>query len=70
MKPSRAVDPYWMLLPTLLLLFVFFVFPLGMLVKHSMFSWDLLTPARFVGFANYRSLLRSGELWQTFTTTL
>ncbi|HXS18221.1 MAG TPA: sugar ABC transporter permease, partial [Polyangiaceae bacterium] len=51
-------------------LFVFFVFPLGMLVKHSLFSWDLLTPARYVGFANYRSLFRSGELWQTFCTTL
>ncbi len=70
MKPSRGADPYWMLLPTLLLLFVFFVFPLGMLVKHSLFSWDLLTPARYVGLGNYRSLLRSGELWQTFRTTL
>ena len=70
MKPSRVLDPYWMLLPTLLLLFVFFVFPLGMLVKHSLYSWDLLTPARYVGLANYRSLVRSGELWQTFCTTL
>jgi ABC-type sugar transport system permease subunit len=69
-KPSRLSDPYWMLLPTLLLLFLFFVFPLGMLVKHSLFSWDLLTPARYVGLANYRSLWRSGELWQTFSTTL
>jgi ABC-type sugar transport system permease subunit len=69
-KPSRRSDPYWMLLPTLLLLFVFFVFPLGMLIEHSLFSWDLLTPARYVGLGNYRSLLRSGELWQTFSTTL
>lgn len=70
MKPSRPSDPYWMLLPTLLLLFVFFVFPLGMLVEHSLFSWDLLTPPRWVGVANYRSLWRSGELWQAFVTTL
>jgi len=69
-KPSRRADPYWMLLPTLLLLFVFFVYPLIMLVEHSLFSWDLLTPARYVGLANYRSLWRSGDLWQTFTTTL
>jgi ABC-type sugar transport system permease subunit len=59
-----------MLLPTLLFLFVFFVFPLGMLLEHSFFSWDLLTPARYVGLANYRSLLRSGELRQTLWTTL
>jgi len=70
MKPSRRADPYWMLLPTLLFLFVFFVFPLGMLLKQSLYRWDLLTPARFVGLANYRSLWRSGELWQTFVTTL
>jgi len=59
-----------MLLPTLLLLFVFFIFPLGMLFEHSLFSWDLLTPPRYVGLANYRSLWRSGELWHTFATTL
>jgi ABC-type sugar transport system permease subunit len=59
-----------MLLPTLLFLFVFFVFPLGMLFEQSFFSWDLLTPPRYVGLGNYRSLVRSGELWQTFTTTL
>jgi ABC-type sugar transport system permease subunit len=41
-----------------------------MLVKHSFFSWDLLTDARYVGLGNYRALLRSGELWHTFTTTL
>ena len=70
MKPSRRADPYWMLLPTLLFLFVFFLFPLGMLIKQSFFSWDLLTDARYVGLGNYRALLRSGELWHTFTTTL
>lgn len=70
MRPSRRADPYWMLLPTLLLLFVFFVFPLGMLVKHSLYRWDLLTPAHYVGLGNYRSLWRSGELWQIFGTTL
>jgi len=69
-KPNRRTDPYWMLLPTLLLLFVFFVYPLVLLLRQSFFSWDLLTPERYVGLANYRSLVRSGELWQTFTTTL
>src|SRR3954465_6576871 len=59
-----------MLLPTLLLLFVFFVYPLGLLFRQSFYSWDLLTPERYVGLANYRGLVRSGELWQAFTTTL
>ena len=70
MRPNRRTDPYWMLLPTLLMLFVFFVYPLGLLIRQSFFSWDLLTPERYVGVANYRALIQSGELWQTFTTTL
>ncbi|HEY4102565.1 MAG TPA: sugar ABC transporter permease [Polyangiaceae bacterium] len=70
MKPSHARDPYFMLFPTLLFLFVFFLFPLGVLVRQSFFSWDLLTPERYVGLGNYRALARSGELWQTFVTTL
>lgn len=70
MRPSRRSDPYWMLLPTLGLLFVFFVFPLLMLVKHSLYRWDLLTPPSYVGLANYRSLFASGDVLHTFTTTL
>jgi len=69
-KPSRRSDPWWLLSPTLLLLFVFFVFPLGVLSKDSFYAWDLITPARYVGLANYRALSRSGELWHTFLTTL
>jgi ABC-type sugar transport system permease subunit len=69
-KANQRADPYWMLLPTLLLLFVFFLYPLGLLIRQSFFSWDLLTPERYVGLSNYRSLARSGELWQTFITTL
>jgi len=69
-KPSRPRDPYFMLFPTLLVLFLFFLFPLGVLLKQSLYAWDLLTPPRYVGLANYRALARSGELWQTFTTTL
>ena len=70
MRANRRADPYLLLLPTLLLLFVFFVYPLALLIRQSFFSWDLLTPERYVGLGNYRALVRSGELWQTFTTTL
>ena len=70
MKPTRRTEPYWLLSPTLLLLFIFFIFPLGVLLRTSFYAWDLLTPARYVGLANYRALARSGELWHTFLTTL
>jgi sn-glycerol 3-phosphate transport system permease protein len=51
-----------MLGPTLVLLVVFFVVPIGVAAYESLFSWDLLTPHRFVGAANYRALAVHGEL--------
>jgi len=51
-----------MLAPTLALLVVFFVVPIGVAACESLFSWDLLTPHRFVGMANYRALAAHGEI--------
>lgn len=69
MKPSRPLDPYLLLLPTLGLLLLFFLGPLALLAKTSFYDWDLLSEPRFVGLANYRALARSGELWSSLWTT-
>jgi len=70
MTPRRALDPYLMLAPTALLLAVFFFYPLVYACVLSLHDWDLLTPPRFVGFAQYAELIRSGELASVFVTTL
>jgi ABC-type sugar transport system permease subunit len=70
MRPRRRVDPYLLLAPTIVLLGVFFLYPLAVAAKTSLFSWDLLTPPRYVGLANYRFLLQSGELWRAFRATV
>jgi ABC-type sugar transport system permease subunit len=70
MRPRRAFDPWLMLLPTLLLLAVFFFAPLVLAAKQSFYEWDLLTPPRYVGFDNYRALWDSGDLAHAFGTTL
>jgi sn-glycerol 3-phosphate transport system permease protein len=49
---------------------VFFVYPLLSALHTSFLEWDLLTPPRFVGFANYRAIWRSGELVSALGTTL
>lgn len=63
MKPRHPLHPYLFLLPSLLTLAVFFVAPLGIAIKNSFYSWDMLTPPKYVGGANYGSLLRSGEVF-------
>jgi sn-glycerol 3-phosphate transport system permease protein len=48
----------------------FFVYPLLSALYTSFFEWDLLTPARYVGLANYRAIFGSGELVAALGTTL
>src|SRR5262245_6134120 len=70
MRPAHRLDPIWMLAPTLLVLGLFFFYPLGVAVWDSLYEWDLLTPPRFVGLANYRALITSGALVEVLVTTL
>jgi ABC-type sugar transport system permease subunit len=70
MRPRRAFDPWWMMAPTALLLAVFFFYPLIFAAVQSLYAWDLLTPPRYVGLANYRELFASGEIERAFVTTL
>jgi sn-glycerol 3-phosphate transport system permease protein len=70
MRPSRPSQPLWLLLPMLLALAVFFVYPLLSALRSSFYEWDLLTPPRFVGLHNYAAIFASGELLAALGTTL
>ncbi len=70
MRPRSPWHPWAMLAPTLALLFVFFVAPLGIAAYESLFSWDMLTPPRFVGAANYRAIAAHGALLGVALRTL
>jgi len=59
-----------MLAPTLALLAVFFIAPIGVAAGESLFSWDLLTAHRFVGLGNYRALAAHGEILAVALRTL
>jgi ABC-type sugar transport system permease subunit len=60
--PRSRWHPWAMLVPTLALLVVFFIVPIGVAAYESLLSWDLLTPSRFVGADNYAALAAHGEL--------
>jgi ABC-type sugar transport system permease subunit len=68
--PRSRWHPWAMLAPTLALLVAFFIVPLGVAAYESFFSWDLLTPPRFVGGANYRAIAAHGELLHVAVRTL
>lgn len=59
------------LLPAAIIFGVFDIFPILYSGYLSLLEWDGLSAARrFVGAANYASLLRSGELWNSLGATL
>jgi sn-glycerol 3-phosphate transport system permease protein len=70
MQPARGWHPFALLAPTIAVLGLFFVYPLGLAVWRSFFAWDLLTEPRYVGAAHYRVLLESGELGAIVMRTL
>ncbi len=49
--------------PNLAALMVFMLFPLGFSLYMSFQKWDLFTPARFVGLANFRTLFTADPLF-------
>ncbi|WP_431956817.1 carbohydrate ABC transporter permease [Nocardia lijiangensis] len=49
--------------PNLAAVLVFLLFPLGFSLYLSFHSWDLFSPPRFVGTANYRRLFGSDPLF-------
>ncbi len=55
MKPKHPFSPYLLLLPTAVFLAVFFPVLLPLAAKNSFFTWDLLTPPRYVGPGTTRS---------------
>jgi len=70
MKPGKMYQPYAMLGPTLGLLGIFLLYPLYIAAKQSLYSWDLLTPAVYVGAANYLTLWERGEIGRALRNTL
>ncbi|MEM9692306.1 MAG: sugar ABC transporter permease [Myxococcota bacterium] len=62
LRPSRRWHPWLMLAPSLVLLGVFFLYPVAVAAHRSFFRWDLLTAPEWVGGAHYRVLLEDGSM--------
>ncbi|MDN4613471.1 sugar ABC transporter permease [Leifsonia sp. F6_8S_P_1B] len=77
-RPSRspalrrrdAVTGYALLAPSLFGIACFLVFPVLVVVWLSFQSWDLIRPARFVGLANYASVLTDPVFGNSLLVTL
>ena len=68
---SKQAAPWIFLAPTLAFAAVFFILPLFYAFYISFTKWDGLTPAKWVGFDNYKYILTVDPVfWKTFWNTL
>jgi ABC-type sugar transport system permease subunit len=64
-----AITGYLFISPAFLLFLIFIAGPLVGAVALSMFQWDLLTPAQFVGLGNYKLLFSDPATGQAILNT-
>jgi multiple sugar transport system permease protein len=67
---EEAVLGYAFIAPTLFVLAVFHLWPIGQTIGMSLFDWDLLTQQhRFIGLRNYQLILASEDFWYALRNT-
>jgi multiple sugar transport system permease protein len=69
MKRREMFAAYGFILPTLLGFVVFIVGPMLASFAISLFDWNLLTPPKFVGLANFQQLLSDQRIGNVYITT-
>lgn len=67
MTRRLTATPYLFLVPALLLLAIFVVYPIGAVVVYSFTDFDIMTPPRWAGLANYERLLADDGFWLALT---
>jgi multiple sugar transport system permease protein len=64
-----SLSPFLYLAPFLLFFIVFEIYPIFQGLYVSLTRWDLATPPRFIGLANYAGLLRDTLFWTALRNT-
>jgi multiple sugar transport system permease protein len=69
-RRRETATAYLLILPALILLLLFIIGPLFGGIVLSLFNYDLLTPAKFIGLGNYRFLIHDSEALNALRVTL
>lgn len=68
---GKKTAPYRYLAPTLILMVVFLVIPIGMVVQYSFVDKAVVSPnPEFVGVANYKELFANSAFWNAVSNTI
>lgn len=68
---KNKVTPYVMILPAMIIFFLFFIIPIGYMIYLSFHDWNFVTPdMNFIGLTNYTTLANDGRFQQVLSNTV
>jgi putative chitobiose transport system permease protein len=70
MTRKLSATPYLFLLPALVLIAIFVIYPIGAVFFYSFTDYDIVTPPTITGLDNYQHLLRDATFWKALTNSL
>jgi len=68
-RRRKALLGVLFLLPVILMVSVFFVYPLIRVIIMSFQEWQVMGDSKFIGLANYQEALSDNEFWKTLWNT-
>lgn len=60
----KMLSPYFIIFPAILILGIFFIYPILNMIYLSFFEWNLMQDKKFVGFSNFIKLFNDEIFWQ------
>lgn len=69
-QSQRNLEGYLFILPGLLGVLLFCLFPMVYSLVMGFNDWNMITPAKFVGLDNFREMLTDDVVWQSVKVTL
>ena len=60
-----TVTPWLFLLPAMVMFAIYVIYPIGQSFNTSLYKWDGLSDAEYVGLANYEKLLTDDRAFNT-----
>jgi ABC-type sugar transport system permease subunit len=69
MKPKWKISPYLYILPAFIILLAFRLIPIIMSFIISFYDWSIQGTGKFIGLANYSTMMKDPVFWQSMLNT-
>ncbi|MRJ46852.1 carbohydrate ABC transporter permease [Fundicoccus ignavus] len=66
---NRKWRPYLFILPSILIICVFSIYPIFRMIYQSFHDWNMITDMKFVGLANFEKLFTNPKFYQILGNT-